>query len=111
MVFVNEKIGDLWRSVNKETGEYLLYKGKVGESPYDFQLIRDGRVIDFSASLYLERVKNEKEKVYWRVVALYIPENDPDKGEIRKRISEAMEACGAIFSWQNVEEVKTIFKI
>jgi hypothetical protein len=111
MVFVNEKMGNDWQTIDKDNGMRMTYHGSGGpENPYEFNLYYYDSVIPFFARRRTDRAKDGSHIVIWDVERVNIPAELQGAAEkIKVCISEALDACGILFSRKNVDSVSVKF--
>lgn len=112
MVFVNEKIGQEYQTIDRELNIKLKYLGLGGpESPHNFQISLNEQLINFQAWRKEINKPNKHYDVIWDVVKLYISDFPPKKKiEIIEAIKGALNEFGAFSTRENVDNVQVNFK-
>jgi hypothetical protein len=111
MAFVNEKIGNDYRTIDYERDLALTYHGTGGDYPHEFKLRIGGKFIKFEAWLHEQPNAQGKLDVRWDVVRLFIVEySQEQKIEIMQMIREALSEFGAFATREGVNNVVVNFK-
>jgi hypothetical protein len=112
MAFINEQTSDgTWQTIDYERYITLIYKGGVGSGrAYLFSFIYRDTEIELEAQRRIEKLENGLDNVTWDITKIDIPTEDLKKySETISALKEALDACGFLFSRENINTVYVNF--